>query len=81
MKDVVLIQRDNQDQVLSVKGPYELKEGLEILDKGHRELGGELFVPKGNFDWAFQWRYGDYNGTYWAIHPVDNNFKYPEDLE
>jgi hypothetical protein len=42
---------------------------------------GELFVPDGNHDWAIEWHYNDYNGTYWQITPIDSNFEYPEYLE
>lgn len=78
---VVLIERDNVDQVLEVKGPYSYKDAFEILENGHKNLGGELYVPEGNHDWAIEWHYGDYNGTFWEICPIDAEFVYPEFLE
>lgn len=78
---VVLIEKDNVNQILDVKGPYSYKDAFEILENGHKKLGGELYVPKGNCDWAIEWHYNDYNGTYWGICPIDNDFKYPEFLD
>jgi len=78
---VVLIQRDNADQVLDVKGPYKYEYGLEILENGQKKFGGKLFTPEGNHDWAIQWHYDDYNGTYWEIYPIDDKFKYPKHLD
>ena len=77
----VLIQQDNAEQILDVKGLYSYKEALEILEKGHKKLGGDLYVPEGNHNWAIEWHYNDYNGTYWSITPIDNKFDYPEYLE
>lgn len=77
----VLIQHDNADQILDVKGPYSYKESLEILENGHKNLGGELYVPEGYLDWALEWHFNDYNGTFWSINPIDSDFKYPEYLE
>jgi hypothetical protein len=81
MDKFVLIEKDNVEQILDVKGVYTYKEALDILEKGHKELGGELYVPEGNHEWALEWHYGDYNGTYWVIIPIDTKFKYPEYLE
>lgn len=77
----VLIQQDNIGQILEIKGVYSYEKAIEILENGHKKLGGELYVPKGNHDWALEWHYKDYNGTYWSIIPIDNEFKYPEYLE
>ena len=80
MEKFVLIERDNADQVLSVKGTYTYKEAIDILEKGYESLGGKFYVPEGNHDWAFEWHYEDGNGTYWEICPIDDKFKYPEYL-
>lgn len=77
---VVLIQQDNLEQILDVKGVYTYQEAVEILGIGHKKLGGELYVPEGNHDWAKEWHYEDHNGTYWSIIPIDSDFKYPEYL-
>lgn len=81
MEKFILIQRDNAEQVLEVKGIYTYKEAFEILENGNKELGGKLYVPEGCHDWAFEWHYNDYNGTYWSMFPIDNKFKYPDSLE
>ena len=81
MNKFILIEKDNIEQILEVKGVYTYKEALEILENGHKKLGGKLYVPEGNHDWAIEWHYGDYNGTYWSIIPIDSDFKYPEYLE
>lgn len=47
----VLIEQDNADQVLNVKGIYSYREAFEILENGYKNLGGELYVPNGNHDW------------------------------
>jgi hypothetical protein len=67
--------------MLDVKGPYNYKDALELLESGHNSLGGKLYVPEGNHDWAIEWHYEDYNGTYWEIYPIDDKFEYPEHLE
>ena len=77
----VLIEQDNVGQITDVKGVYTYKEALEILENGYKKLGGELYVPEGNHDWAFEWHYGDYNGTYWSITPIDDKFEYPKYLD
>jgi len=76
----VLIEQDNDNQILDIKGIYTYKEAFEILENGHKNLGGELYVPDGNHDWAIEWHYNDYNGTYWQIYPIDNEFKYQTEL-
>ena len=78
---VVLIEQDNVGQILGVKGPYIYEEAVEILENGHKKLGGDLYVPEGNQDWAIEWHYNDYNGTYWIITPIDNKIEYPQYLD
>jgi len=65
MNECILIKKDNIEQILDVKGVYTYKEALEILENGHDKLGGKLYVPDGNHDWAIEWHYGDYNETYY----------------
>lgn len=77
----VLIEKDNSEQILSIRGPYGYKESFDILENGYKNLGGELYVPDGNHYWAYEWHYNDYNGTYWSITPIDDKFNYPEYLE
>lgn len=81
MEKFILIKQDNAEQILDVKGTYTYKEAFEILENGQKELGGELYIPEGNRDWAFEWHYEDYNGTYWLIFPIDSKFEYPEYLD
>ena len=77
IKEIVLDQVETDD----IFSKEDREKAIEILENGHKKLGGELYVPKGNHDWALEWHYKDYNGTYWSIIPIDNEFKYPEYLE
>lgn len=77
----ILIEQDNRDQITDTKGPYTYKEALDILENGHKELGGDLFVPGGNHAWAYEWHYNDSNGTFWSIFPIDDKFEYPDNIE
>lgn len=69
---VIIIKRDYTNEILDVKGVYSYEESLGILQKCSTAWGGELYVPKGNYSWAFEWHCKDYNETYWAIIPIDN---------
>ena len=79
--NVVLIQKDDSENVLEVRGPYSLAEATEILNRGHETLGGELYTQRGSYEWALRWEYCDCNETYWEINPIESEFVYPEHLE
>lgn len=81
LNQFVLVERDKYEQIISIKGVYTYKEALNILENGHKKLGGKLYVPEGNADWAIEWHYEDYNETYWGLLPINNDFKYPKYLE
>ena len=74
---VVLIEQDYTEKILNVTGTYSYKEALDILEQCCKKFGGKLYVPKGNYSWAFEWHCEDYNETYWAIIPIDGKFKHP----
>jgi hypothetical protein len=77
----ILVEQDGNNQITNTKGPYTYMEAYAILENGQKELGGDLYVPGGNHEWAFEWHYNDSCGTYWSILPIDGNFVYPENIE